>query len=407
MNKWKEILLEDACDILTCGVASTPKYVDEKEGVPFLSAQNVKDGQINLEKYNYVSKDFHEHLTKKNKPRKGDILYSRVGAKYGEAAIVDFDFEFSVYVSLTLIRPKSEIFNNEFFKYYLNSPIVKQKAKKSIKSSGVPNLNVKDVRGFNIPIPALEEQQTIVAKLDQAFAAIDQAKANIEKNIQNAKELFQSKLNQIFSQNTLSSETENEEGWQIKTLGELGKVSMCKRILKNQTLPKGDIPFYKIGTFGKEPDAYISKEIFEEYSTKYSYPKKGQILLSASGTIGRTVIFDGKPSFFQDSNIVWIDNNEDKVLNDFLYQFYKVCDWNPSKGATISRLYNDDLRRIKISFPNIEEQKRLIPQIEKLQEQTNLLVTKYQQKLANLEELKKSILEKAFKGELTTQKIEV
>lgn len=406
MNKWKEILLEDACDILTCGVASTPKYVDEKEGVPFLSAQNVKDGQINLEKYNYVSKDFHEHLTKKNKPRKGDILYSRVGAKYGEAAIVDFDFEFSVYVSLTLIRPKSEIFNNEFFKYYLNSPIVKQKAKKSIKSSGVPNLNVKDVRGFNIPIPALEEQQTIVAKLDQAFAAIDQAKANIEKNIQNAKELFQSKLNQIFAKNTLSIETENKEGWEIKTLGELGKVSMCKRILKNQTLPKGDIPFYKIGTFGKEPDAYISKEIFEEYSTKYSYPKKGQILLSASGTIGRTVIFDGKPSFFQDSNIVWIDNNEDKVLNDFLYQFYKVCDWNPSKGATISRLYNDDLRRIKISFPNIEEQKRLIPQIEKLQEQTNLLVTKYQQKLANLEELKKSILEKAFKGELSTAAIE-
>ena len=400
MNKWKEILLEDACDILTCGVASTPKYVDEKEGVPFLSAQNVKDGQINLEKYNYVSKDFHEHLTKKNKPRKGDILYSRVGAKYGEAAIVDFDFEFSVYVSLTLIRPKSEIFNNEFFKYYLNSPIVKQKAKKSIKSSGVPNLNVKDVRGFNIPIPPLEEQRDIVAKLDQAFAAIDQAKANIEKNIANAKELFQSKLNQIFAKNTLSIETENKEGWEIKTLGELGKVSMCKRILKNQTLPKGDIPFYKIGTFGKEPDAYISKEIFEEYSTKYSYPKKGQILLSASGTIGRTVIFDGKPSFFQDSNIVWIDNNEDKVLNDFLYQFYKVCDWNPSKGATISRLYNDDLRRIKISFPNIEEQKRLIPQIEKLQEQTNLLVTKYQQKLANLEELKKSILEKAFKGEL-------
>ena len=406
MNKWKEILLEDACDILTCGVASTPKYVDEKEGVPFLSAQNVKDGQINLEKYNYVSKDFHEHLTKKNKPRKGDILYSRVGAKYGEAAIVDFDFEFSVYVSLTLIRPKSEIFNNEFFKYYLNSPIVKQKAKKSIKSSGVPNLNVKDVRGFNIPIQPLEEQRDIVAKLDQAFAAIDQAKANIEKNIANAKELFQSKLNQIFAKNTLSIETENKEGWEIKTLGELGKVSMCKRILKNQTLPKGDIPFYKIGTFGKEPDAYISKEIFEEYSTKYSYPKKGQILLSASGTIGRTVIFDGKPSFFQDSNIVWIDNNEDKVLNDFLYQFYKVCDWNPSKGATISRLYNDDLRRIKISFPNIEEQKRLIPQIEKLQEQTNLLVTKYKQKLANLEELKKSILEKAFKGELSTKEIE-
>lgn len=290
--------------------------------------------------------------------------------------------------------------DSHYLWYLFKSPYLIEQIKQLASGAIVQNISSDLVKKCLLPIPPLEEQQTIVAKLDQAFEAIDQAKANIEKNIANAKELFQSKLNQIFSENTLSSETENEEGWQIKTLGELGKVSMCKRILKNQTLPKGEIPFYKIGTFGKEPDAYISKEIFEEYSTKYSYPKKGQILLSASGTIGRTVIFDGKPSFFQDSNIVWIDNNEDKVLNDFLYQFYKVCDWNPSKGATISRLYNDDLRRIKISFPNIEEQKRLIPQIEKLQEQTNLLVAKYKQKLANLEELKKSILEKAFKGEL-------
>lgn len=290
--------------------------------------------------------------------------------------------------------------DSHYLWYLFKSPYLIEQIKQLASGAIVQNISSDLVKKCLLPIPPLEEQRTIVAKLDQAFAAIDQAKANIETNIANAKELFQSKLNQIFSKNTLSTETENNEGWQIKTLGDLGKVSMCKRILKNQTLPKGDIPFYKIGTFGKEPDAYISKEIFEEYSTKYSYPTKGQILLSASGTIGRTVIFDGKPSFFQDSNIVWIDNNEDKVLNDFLYQFYKVCDWNPSKGATISRLYNDDLRRIKISFPNIEEQKRLIPQIEKLQEQTNLLVTKYQQKLANLEELKKSILEEAFKGEL-------
>lgn len=196
------------------------------------------------------------------------------------------------------------------------------------------------------------------------------------------------------------------KNWEVKTLGDIGKVSMCKRVFKEDTLPTGDIPFYKIGTFGKEPNAYITKERYDEFRRKFSFPKKGDILISASGTIGRCVRYDGEPAYFQDSNIVWIDNNEDKVLNDFLYQFYKVCDWNPSKGATISRLYNDDLRRIKISFPNIEEQKRLIPQIEKLQEQTNLLVTKYKQKLANLEELKKSILEKAFKGELSTKEIE-
>ncbi len=117
-----------------------------------------------------------------------------------------------------------------------------------------------------------------------------------------------------------------KKDWEIKKLGELGKISMCKRILKKQTLPIGDIPFYKIGTFRKTPNAYISKEVYEEYRAKYSFPKKGDILLSASGTIGRCVTYDGKPAYFQDSNIVWIDNNEKKVLNEYLYKFYGFCD---------------------------------------------------------------------------------
>ncbi|UGS22704.1 restriction endonuclease subunit S [Flavobacterium channae] len=383
--KWEKEKLGEICEILDNKRKPISKNKRIAGEFPYYGATGIVD---------YVNDFiFDERL----------VLVGEDGAKWCSGDNTAFIVEGKVWVNnhAHVLKPKNNLIDS-YLVYYLNHRDLSD----YITGLTVPKLNQEKLRSIPIPLPSLEEQRTIVAKLDQAFAAIDQAKANIEKNIANAKELFQSKLNQIFSKNTLSTETENNEGWQIKTLGELGKVSMCKRILKNQTLPKGDIPFYKIGTFGKEPDAYISKEIFEEYSTKYSYPKKGQILLSASGTIGRTVIFDGKPSFFQDSNIVWIDNNEDKVLNDFLYHFYKVCDWNPSKGATISRLYNDDLRRIKISFPNIEEQKRLIPQIEKLQEQTNLLVTKYQQKLANLEELKKSILEKAFKGELSTKEIE-
>jgi type I restriction enzyme S subunit len=141
------------------------------------------------------------------------------------------------------------------------------------------------------------------------------------------------------------------EGWEERTLGEIGKPSMCKRILKHQTSPDGEIPFYKIGTFGKVPDAFISKEIYNEYKTKFSFPKLGDVLISASGTIGRRVRYDGEPAFFQDSNIVWIDNDEKQVLNDYLYNYYEVCDWQPSKGATISRLYNSNLTSIKISFP--------------------------------------------------------
>jgi len=261
------------------------------------------------------------------------------------------------------------------------------------KGTTLPSLVKKDLVKIQIPIPPLSEQKQIVAILNKAFIAIDKAKANIEKNIVNAKELFQSKLNEIFSQ--------KGEGWEEKKLGELGKVSMCKRILKKQTATSGDIPFYKIGTFGKTPNAFIDNDIYQEFKEKYSFPKKGDILISASGTIGRRVVYDGEPAYFQDSNIVWIDNNEDLVLNEYLYQFYGVCDWNPSKGATISRLYNDDLRRIKISFPDKVEQKRLVEKMVKLNDQTQTINIGYLQKLKNLIELKKSILQKAFSGELT------
>lgn len=107
--------------------------------------------------------------------------------------------------------------------------------------------------------------------------------------------------------------------WQAISLGDVGEVRMCKRILKYQTNDTGSIPFYKIGTFGKQADAFISKELYESYKENYNYPKKGDILLSAAGTIGRTVVFDGKPSYFQDSNIVWIDNDETLLSNELSY----------------------------------------------------------------------------------------
>ena len=198
MNGWENKKLEDVCNLITCGVAATPTYVEESIGVPFLSAQNVKAGQVTLHKFKYVSQELHADLTKKNKPQQGDILYSRVGAGFGEAAVVEHTFDFSVYVSLTLIKPNPEKLYNYFLKYYLNSPEIKFLAKSSITSSGVPNLNVKTVRGFSIKYPSLKEQKRIVAILDKAFAGISLAVANAEKNLANARELFESYLDNIF-----------------------------------------------------------------------------------------------------------------------------------------------------------------------------------------------------------------
>lgn len=148
-------------------------------------------------------------------------------------------------------------------------------------------------------------------------------------------------------------------------LGEIGSVCMCKRVLKSETSAQGDVPFYKIGTFGKQPDAYISQSKYEEYKRLYSFPRKGEVLLSAAGTIGRAVIYDGAPAYYQDSNIVWISNDESVVLNKYLFYCYSLKPWNVSKGGTIARLYNNDLAQAKIKVPSLAEQERIVSTLDK------------------------------------------
>ena len=213
---------------------------------------------------------------------------------------------------------------------------------------------------FQIPLPPLSVQQEIVRILDK-FTELE---AELEAELDCRKRQYE------YYRNHLLSYEENKVEW--KMLGEVGEIRMCKRILKEQTSDYGEVPFYKIGTFGKDADAYISKELFNEYRAKYNYPNVGDILISASGTIGRTVIFDGKEAYFQDSNIVWIENDQKKVLNKYLFYCYQIAKWNISEGGTIQRLYNDNLRKtlIPIPYPNnpeksLEEQQRIVNILDK------------------------------------------
>lgn len=134
---------------------------------------------------------------------------------------------------------------------------------------------------------------------------------------------------------------------------------MCKRILASQTNTEEGVPFYKIGTIGNTPDAYISQELFDEYKAKYNYPHKGEVMITCAGTVGKRVIYDGKDAYYQDSNIVWIDNPAQHISNGFLYHLLANVDWRKLNSTTIIRIYNDDLRNLKLSYPQIEEQKKI------------------------------------------------
>jgi type I restriction enzyme S subunit len=194
-DEWIECTLQEATNLITCGVAARPEYVDE--GIPFLSARNVKRGKVIWENYKCITQDTHENLTKHNRPIVGDILYTRVGS-VGEAAIIEDDVEFSVFVSLTLIKPK-DLLLNRFLKYYLNSSSVKRLAASSLSGSGVGNLNVGTVRKFPISIPPYIQQERIADEVSAFEEKTQQLEAIYQQKLAALSELKQSILLKAFS----------------------------------------------------------------------------------------------------------------------------------------------------------------------------------------------------------------
>ena len=120
------------------------------------------------------------------------------------------------------------------------------------------------------------------------------------------------------------------------------------------------MPFYKIGTIGDKADAYISKKLFEEYKQRYNYPKCGEVMITCAGTVGKTILYNGQDAYYQDSNIVWISNPRKIYSNEFLNYLLNRVDWSKLNSTTITRIYNDNLRELHITFPSREEQDKIV-----------------------------------------------
>lgn len=244
-----------------------------------------------------------------------------------------------------------------------------------VRRASIPRLSKSVVERLSFPIPCPEDTKKSLEIQAEIVRILD---AFIELTAELTVELFDRKKQYNHYRKKLLRFEDCDVEW--KNLGYIGEVRMCKRVMKSQTSDVGDIPFFKIGTFGREASAFISRELFEDFKRRYNYPKIGEILISASGTIGKAVIFDGNDAYFQDSNIVWLENDESKVLNKYLFYFYPIANWHVSDGGVIKRLYNDNIKRtqIPVPYPNdpersLAEQARIVAILDKFDALTTSL----------------------------------
>ena len=281
--------------------------------------------------------------------KEGEFAYNKGNSKrFPQGCIYRLE-EFSIAATpnVFLCFRFADEYHTGFFKGYFDNNYHGRQLQKFITSGarmdGLLNISPKDFFSIRLPIPLRNNEQQ---KIADCLSSLDDLLAAHNEKLELLKGHKKGLMQNLFPQEGERvpkfrfPEFENDGEWEEKKLGEIGQPLMCKRVFKDQTTTSTNntVPFYKIGTFGREPDAFIPEAIFHEYKAKYSYPRKGDILISASGTIGRLVVFDGSPAYYQDSNIVWLGHIEEIVLNSFLYYFYSTITWQTSDGGIIKRL---------------------------------------------------------------------
>lgn len=330
--------------------------VSESEGAITLSPSNIINGNIVYDKCSFISWAKYEE-SPEIMAEVGDVVFTKTASVGKTAYIENMPKEMTINPQLVLLKKFRGI--SKYLAYILKTTYFQNEVKKITGVGSVPNVPQSSLAKIEIPLPPIEVQAEIVRILDK-FTSLE-AELDCRKR---QYEYYRDKL--------LSFDTVGGQEVTISKIGDIGRICMCKRIMKNQTNSESGIPFYKIGTFGKVADAYISNDVYEEYKKMYSYPKKGDILMSASGTIGRTVVFNGEPSYFQDSNIVWVDNDETKVFNSYLNYYYQIIEWK-TQGGTIKRLYNNLLAGATIKYPSLEEQRRIVSILDRFESLTTSL----------------------------------
>jgi type I restriction enzyme S subunit len=284
--EWDVVHFQEATHLITCGLAATPTYVPESMGKPFLSAQNVHGGRVVLDNYKFIGHELFEQITRHNKPEKGDLLYTRVGAGIGEAGIIQSDLEFGIYVSLTLIKTNSRKLHNSFAMHLLNSTRYRSLAKSGqFAGGGVQNLNVEVVRRFLIPLPPLSEQRAVA----DALSDVDALLGALNRLISKKRDIKQAAMQELL---TGKKRLPGFNGkWEVMRLGGVcGKITTGK-LDANAMVTDGDYPFF---TCARE----------NYWIDKYAFDYEALLVSGNGANVGYVHYYNGKFNAYQRTYVI-------------------------------------------------------------------------------------------------------
>ena len=395
---WEKKTLGELCTVITKGTTPTSvghSFIDE--GINFVKIESISlDGKFLPHKFAHISEEAHIAL-KRSQLQEGDILFSIAGALGRTALVTNEILPANTNQALSIIRLKDEsIISKEYLLSALSTGFTLEQVEKFKGGVAQLNLSLTQMKSFEIPISSLKEQKQIVTTLDKAFKQIDQVKANLEKNLNNAKELFQSKLNEVFSQ--------RGEGWEEKSFNEICKIT--SKLIDPKEEEYQDLLHIGAGNIesekgilnnlktAKEENLISGKFLFDAEMVLYSKIRPYLMKVVKCDFVGLC-----------SADIYPLVPEKKEITQSFLYYLLLSNNFTEyaikgSARAGMPKVNRKHLFDYRCYLPNIEKQDELSKILDIIFEESLKLQTHYQQKLNNLEELKKSILQKAFKGEL-------
>jgi len=393
---WENTLLGDLFQIGSSKRVLKAQW--KQEGVPFYRGREITklaaDGFVSNELF--ISEEHYLELAEKaGVPKSGDIVITAIGT-IGNSHIVREQDRFYFKDASVLWLKKTTDISSEFVNYWLKAPLFFNQLDKG-NGATVDTLTIQRLKSVQLDLPPLPEQRRIVAILDEAFEGIATATSNAERNLANAREVFESYLNSVF--------TQKGEGWEIKPLYTLAQSSLGKMLdkKKNRGVLKPYLRNLNVRWFEFDLSDLKVMKFLPEEQEKYT-AIKGDVLICEGGYPGRAAIWENDyPIHFQKA-IHRVRFNAPELSKWFLYYLYLSDITNDLKqhftGAGIQHFTGQALKRFMLPIAPLSEVRAIVASFDELSIEINRLELIYQQKLTALAELKKSILNKAFSGEL-------